>query len=313
MLELEELKKYSFPEKINFGREEERLRLLNVSQTKDLLYLLEQYPHMLEDYETLKAREFKKKYVKLTSDDKIYDKCKNFYTKVENYAKCFNINKKFLVEKLKREDLLCNNFIVDFKRQNPYEIFVENYFQYLDKDLGLLQEFKHLPVSGPTALYVYSGIITDDKIKKSVGNLPSSVDFVWKYSFRGREVMFYATHKYTNGTGTAQKNQMRELEKFLENARQYAGGDKVFIAIMDGNYYSDYPYPNFKSKPKPSVFQHIKDRMETSTCKVATSYSFTAVLIGVLKSWLCNTFKIEDVADEIEKLDYVLEKTNFSI
>ena len=184
---------------------------------------------MINDVEALSKRDFVRKYSITTHNEKIYDDCNNFLIKINNYSHNFSLSRNYLIRRLKEDETFASNFIIDFKKQNPYEPFVENYFAFLETKLDLISDFKHLPVSGPTAQYVYNGLICDESIKTSVQITPPSVDFVWKYSFKNKCMKFYASHKYTQGTGTAQKNQMRELETFLDHSLQSASTNNQYF------------------------------------------------------------------------------------
>lgn len=302
MISIEELEKYSFPNKIDFESEENRLRSKNMQQLQSFLNNLVNYPEMIMDYESLKPKEFTRKYSLKTNNDEIYNDCKNFIVKITNYAEKFDLSRNYLIKKLQEDQALASNFIVDFKKQNPYETFVEKYFKYLDTDIKLISNFKHLPVSGPTAKYVYNGLIQNDKIKKNVQETPPSVDFVWDYSFKGKLMHFYASHKYTHGEGTAQKNQMRDLETFLDHSLKSVTNNNYFIAIMDGNYYTNSIYPNYNAIPKPKVIDHIKSMRENEKCKVATSLTLIDTIIDLIESFLKSNFDYEGVKDELEKL-----------
>ena len=302
MIDKENLEKYQFPNPINFEAEENRLRKQNMNILKIILDYISQFPEMIEDIDELKERTFKEKYQ--INQEKIYKEIKNFSVKVNNFAEKFNLNKHFLIERIKFDDVLSSNFITDFKKQNPYEPFVETYFKFLERDLHFIYNFKHLPVDGPQAIYVYNGLICDESIKSSVAETPPSVDFVWEYSFKTLLIKFYASHKYTSGCGTAQKNQMKDLETFLHHANSSAlTNNDTFIAIMDGNYYTDNAYPNFRGNPKPRIIDHIRATRENVKCKIATSLTLVSVIIDVVVAKLNTLFPQDsDAAVEIEKL-----------
>ena len=179
MISKEELLRYNMPKKINFEEEENRLRKRNIFQLNNFLSQVSIHPNLIIDFESLSKREFVNKYSTLTGNDKIYEDCNNFLIKINNYASNFNLNRNYLIRRLQDDEIFASNFIIDFKKQNPYEPFVEQYFSFLDNDLKLLIDFKHLPVAGPTAKYVYNGLICDESIKQSVQSTPPSVDFVW--------------------------------------------------------------------------------------------------------------------------------------
>ena len=310
MISKEELENYSFPDPINFEAEENRLRKQNIDALKVILDFLSTNPDMIEDIDNLQKRLFKEKYQ--IEQDKIYSDLKNFSIKVNNFANNFNLNKHYLIERLKFDDVLSKNFITDFKKQNPYESFVETYFKFLEKDLHFISGFKHLPVDGPHAIYVYNGLICDDSIKASINESPPSVDFVWEYNFKSMKIKFYASHKYTSGYGTAQKNQMKDLETFLQHSNCSAlTNNDTFIAIMDGDYYVNNKYPNFRGNPKPIIIDHIKATKENAKCKVATSLNLISVIIDVVETKLKTSFPEDnDAAIEIEKLKILSNAVN---
>lgn len=304
MISVEELKKYEFPDPINFENEENRLRIKNMRQLQDFLNNLIKFPEMVGDFENLKPRDFTTKYALKTNNENIYNDCKNFIIKITNYANNFDLSRNYLIRKLQDDQALASNFIIDFKKQNPYEPFVEKYFRYLDIDLHFINNFKHLPVSGPTAKYVYNGLIMDESIKTSVQETPPSVDFIWNYKFKDKSMNFYASHKYTHGEGSAQKNQMRDLETFLDHSlKSVLTNNNFFIAIMDGNYYTDYSYPNYTANPKPKIIDHIKKTRQNEKCKVATSFSLIDTIIDMVEKFLRDNFDLGDISYELLKLD----------
>lgn len=309
MISKEELRDFLFPEPIDFIAEENRLRSKNMKQLQDFLVVITKYPSIVDDYDNLSTTLFKRKYIPLTENENIHEDAKNFIIKITNYSNNFDLSRNYLIRKLQEDQALASNFIIDFKKQNPYEPFVENYFRFLDNKLHLINNFKHLPVSGPTAKYVYNGLICDASIKESVQETPPSVDFVWNYSFGGKTMNFYASHKYTHGEGTAQKNQMRDLETFLGHAIQSVlTNNNYFIAIMDGNYYTDFYYPNFNGNPKPKVIDHIRNTKQNTKCKVATSYDLVKIIIELIKCFLQNNFQPSQIEEELEKLNILYSK-----
>ncbi len=310
MISKEEILKFDFPEPIDFVAEENRLRTKNMEQLQNFLNVLTKYPSLIDDYENLSTTSFKRKYIALTGNDNIHDDAKNFIIKITNYSNNFDLSRNYLIRKLQDDQALASNFIIDFKKQNPYEPFVEKYFMFLDSKLKLVYNFKHLPVSGPSAKYVYNGLICDESIKESVQETPPSVDFIWDYTFEGKTMHFFASHKYTHGEGTAQKNQMRDLETFLGHALQSVlTNNNYFIAIMDGNYYTDYYYPNYNGSPKPKVIEHIKNTKQNNKCKVATSYDLIKVILDLISEFLNNNFT-DSVAlnEEKEKIQILYSK-----
>ena len=68
-----------------------------------------------------------------------------------------------------------------------------------------------------------------------------SLDFYWEVKVDNEVLKFYATHKYTNEGGGAQDHQYNEIISFLNNANQVKKSNISFLAISDGNYYTN-PY-----------------------------------------------------------------------
>lgn len=306
MIPKEKLIEFEMPEKINFENEENRLRKRNMQQLQSFLSSISLYPKIIDDFESLLKSDFIKKYSIITHNEKIYDDCKNFLIKITNYSHNFSLSRNYLIRRLKEDETFASNFIIDFKKQNPYEPFVENYFMFLETKLNLIRNFKHLPVSGPTAKYVYNGLICDESIKMNVQITPPSVDFVWEYTFKNKCMKFYASHKYTQGTGTAQKNQMRDLETFLEHSLQSSiTNNQYFIAIMDGNYYTDYIYPNYSGEHKPKVIEHIKATKENKKCKATTSIYLIETILNLIQVWLSENFNKNEIIEEMEKVQII--------
>lgn len=313
MVSLDEITNYTIPEKIDFQAEEIKLRETNIKQIFNFLEIVSKYPEIVSDYqkvenEELLRKDFKAKYCTKTENEEIETDCKNFLTKFENFANDFEIKIEDLIARMMQDEYLAYKFIIDFKKQNPYESLVEDYFSFMEKDLQLTSEFKHLPVSGKDAIFVYEGIIFQDLLKAKVVETPSSVDFVWNYEFKKRKLEFYASHKYTHGSGSAQKHQMKELEAFLKHSSKTDDQNLCFIAIMDGNYYTDFPYPNLDRTPRPKIIEHIKEMYEKDNRLVATSNDLFEKILIKIKEWLEKNFSPADIKEEIAKIDILLDK-----
>lgn len=309
MIDIEQIKKYKFPSSIDFKDEERRLREKNIVELQKTTSYFFQNPSLFEDFENMNSKSFKTKYRYLVlQDSEFYHKIKNLILKVTNYCNNFGLDKKYLLTLIHNDSIIRNSFIIDYKKQNPYESFVCKYFKYLENDLNLIRNFEHIPVSGPKALYIYNGLIQNEEIKESVQNTPPSVDFIWQYTFNNKTCYFYATHKFTSGTGTAQKNQMRDIEKYLDHSKQNSNKNNFFFAWMDGDYYTNHNYPNYK--PSEIILEHIKKIYENDKIKIVTSYSFIYTLIFTIRNWLQVNFNEEIIKEELYKLELILKLSN---
>ena len=117
-------------------------------------------------------------------------------------------------------------FVVDPIRQNISEKIAAKRIE----SIAGVSSFKKY---GTKDLFIVAGALKKKKELKGMKPESKSIDFGWKCGGRN----FYASHKYTNESGGAQDNQYRDVQRFIAAANE-VGGQDVFVAIVDGEYYN---------------------------------------------------------------------------
>jgi hypothetical protein len=149
--------------------------------------------------------------------------------KINSFAIRNNINFHYLFNETKINPSLKVFFQKDPKKQNAAEKAFLNFFQTELPEADIVS----LPNGGKNSLQLASGLI----VKASDQIIPGSktVDFILKYE--GKQ--YYITHKRTSGSGGAQKNQLLDVHNFLSEAKRNISPAVIFVAILDGDYYTD--------------------------------------------------------------------------
>lgn len=148
-------------------------------------------------------------------------------TKIDNWAKKFQLNPLEVRQKIIDDDIFSLHYIIEPARQSFHEKLAAGYI----KKFPNVSNFENLPNSGKNALVVHGGSIIPKK--ESQSNAGKTVDFEWDTD----GYKCYASHKYTKDGGGAQDNQYNDLRDFMENSRQNNNDNIRFFAICDGEYY----------------------------------------------------------------------------
>jgi hypothetical protein len=192
-----------------------------------------------EEYQRLYQKELKKNIGFVLGDlNKPYLK-----TKIENWAKKFD----YPLEEVKREirdnEMFRRIFAKDPMKQSFHQKEAEKFI----RELKLVTNFPDSLDSDKQSLYLGKDKIFDGKNKSAQ---TESIDFQWE----SNGFVVYASHQYTQWLGGSQNKKYREIENFLENANNFnkKGIENflenannfnkkgiVFIAICDGDYYSE--------------------------------------------------------------------------
>ena len=90
-----------------------------------------------------------------------------------------------------------------------------------------------MPAGGNNAIYLTNGKILKGGLLKNQSKDIKSIDFVWNCG----NLTFYASHKYKEISGGAQDNQYKDIQDFLNHARDCNEKNTMFLAICDGDYY----------------------------------------------------------------------------
>ena len=165
-----------------------------------------------------------------------------------------NLTVEEVKNKIMNDDLIGSFYIKDPSKQNISENVIGEFIYKIDG----VNDFINHPSN--VNLFILDGKITnkrEDGIK--------SIDYSW--TFKNKKI--YATQKYTNEPGGAQDHQFNEVIQFLKHSS--LNEDDFFIAIVDGNYYTDekisilkkYETKNVKVcnflEIKRVMYEHIKN------------------------------------------------------
>lgn len=170
--------------------------------------------------------------------------------KIQSFGTRNNINLLYLFNEIKINPSLKIFFQKDPKKQNAAEKAFMDFFSNELPEASITS----LPNGGKNSLQLASGLI----VKASDQVIPGAktVDFILKYKHK----KYYITHKRTSGSGGAQKNQLLDVHNFLSEAKRNISPDIVFVAILDGDYYTD----KIKSEAKHLFYSKNKVLIHTS-------------------------------------------------
>lgn len=149
--------------------------------------------------------------------------------KIVSFAFRNNINPLYLFNEIKVNPSLKMFFQKDPKKQNAAEkAFIDFFSNELPEAL-----ITSLPNGGKNSLQLASGLIIEASDQVIPG--AKTIDFILEYNNK----KYYITHKRTSGSGGAQKNQLLDVYNFLTEAKRNISPDIIFVAILDGDYYTE--------------------------------------------------------------------------
>ncbi len=160
--------------------------------------------------------------------DNLEQRDKNLLKKIETFSKNFSYAESDIENQIMESKMFACTFSIEPSRQGFHEKVAA---QWLVDTLKC--NINILPKKGKSALYVTNdGNITQwDRPRK-----PSkSLDFKWTMG----DITIYAMHKYTKVSGGAQDNQFDDVRNTLDKFLKAQDPNVVFIAIVDGNYYTE--------------------------------------------------------------------------
>lgn len=160
-----------------------------------------------------------------------------------------NIEPNDFKNQILNNDLVASFLIKEPGKQNISEIIIAEEI----KKIPLLESF--INYSATVKLFIVDGELTSKRVDGV-----KSIDYSWIYN--GKQI--YATQKYTVGSGGAQDNQHNDIIISLKNAKKMKAD--YFIAIVDGNYYTEKKMNNLK-------------KYETKNVKVCKSGTLEEILI----------------------------------
>lgn len=192
--------------------------------------------------------------------------------KIKNYATKYDLPYKYVKRKILTDSIFANQFAKDPSKQSYNQKCARAFIEENDHIDKVIQ----LPADGPNALFVVEGkLVQDRNLARKTG--VKSIDFFWKVKTnKGREVSFYASHKYTKDEGGAQDNQYEDLKKFMENAKVSTEADTYFLAIGDGDYYQ-----RIKENGKSRI-TYMNNLYKTSYCLALTSNDIDTLIETII-------------------------------
>lgn len=221
--------------------------------------------------------------------------------KVANFAERFGYRETRIWNALNEDnELLVLAFAKDPAKQGIHQQIACEYIS----SFPFVSDMEQLPVNGDErVLYCCDGKVLKRKDVDDPKGL-KSIDFHWKYIFKGKELNFYASHKYTFEDGGAQDNQFNDVLAFNFEAMKCNNQDVYFFSITDGEYYYK-PYKKDKTFTG-SRLEYYKEKTTGKRNNATNTNNLLPDMIPVIKEWLKENFKPNEYEDEMQKLDYVL-------
>lgn len=191
--------------------------------------------------------------IRLAKENNLKDIRKNitrsdYMKKFKNYASKHGLPLNDIIQKVIEDDVVACFFTKDPQKQSIHEKTAAKFI----KDNKHVVNFKKLPASGANSLFLHDGEIISKKEHDRLKLTSKSLDFYWEVKVDNEVLKFYATHKYTNEGGGAQDHQYNEIIGFLNNANEVKKPNVFFLAISDGEYYTN-PYKG------TTKLQYLKD------------------------------------------------------
>lgn len=236
-----------------------------------------------------KIREARIKNIKAVYDDT------ETKLKVKNFAERFDYDEALVWKRMNDDFMFALTFAKDPGRQTIHQTIAADYI----KKLPTIDQFEILPAGGNKALYCCDGnVVGKDKIgDKAI----KSIDFKWTYIFKNKELMFYATHKHTDGAGGAQDNQFNDVVNFQENAKKCNEKNIFLLSITDGEYYMGTYNKNGTIYGNKIEFLDTAFRGRRNAA--TNSNGLLKKIIPILIEWLYDNFEEFEIIDEIKRLD----------
>ncbi len=238
--------------------------------------------------------------IRLAKENNLKDIRKNitrsdYMKKFKNYASKYGLPLNDIIQKVIEDDVVACFFTKDPQKQSIHEKTAAKFI----KDNKHVVNFKKLPASGANSLFLHNGEIISKKEHDRLKLTSKSLDFYWEVKVDNEVLKFYATHKYTNEGGGAQDHQYNEIIGFLNNANEVKKPNVFFLAISDGEYYTN-PYKG------TTKLQYLKDhfsgqRTEAIAIKELDALIDREIFKLRLKSPFINDNN-ESITDKTEKI-----------
>lgn len=150
--------------------------------------------------------------------------------KIENHLErnpFLELDKEYFKKMALKNDLLLSFIAKDPSRQNFTEKAV---FRYIEDDCKrYLKCFENLANNNST--YVEDGEI----VHKATKPTSKTIDYI---GLTKSNIQIIATQKYTKTSGGSQNLQEMDVKNFIIEADKNNDSEKVFLAIVDGEYYT---------------------------------------------------------------------------
>lgn len=154
---------------------------------------------------------------------------KETYKKIENVLEIVGIKtKEELFEELKTSKLASAIFYMLTKNPKKQNIPEKTALSILQK---ANPNIKNLPQTGKNALH----LTPEGQFSSTANGNSKAIDFYLEKD----DKKYYIFHKFTEQSGGAQDNQLRDAINFLINAKNNKEINSYFVALLDGNYYKD--------------------------------------------------------------------------
>lgn len=314
---LEECKKLNI-RPIQYELEENKIReqnvnmiyiLIDISQDDESLSALNKQEINSKDDIPYKLINFYKTYIDSNLKEqkpqtiikKINKEIKDFEFKIQNFAKKWNFEEKYILNELKTNDFLPLFFVKEPDKQTFHQHFAAKYLA----DLPFIENFQELPSGGNDALYVVNGKIVKGKDKEDQ-KTGKSIDFRWEYTFNDKTLTFYATHKYTKNAGGSQDNQYKDVQEFHNESRNCIDLNTHLLSITDGPYYLKKE-TSIKNQ-NITKLEYLNTQFRGARNLATTTNTFMYDISQFLKDWLIRNFDKNLIEEELEKIDILSKK-----
>ena len=186
----------------------------------------------------------------------------NLLQKISRFAIKYDVEEEYVKTEIRNgHKITLAYFSKDPSRQNFYERVAADYIR---NRIEGVKNFRNL---ANNELYVCRGKIIRRQDLKEYPTA-KTIDFSWEYE----RYQVYVSHKYTHESGGAQDNAYKDLQSFIQEARENRDDDHVFIAIADGAYYQQQ-----NGKVGTTRFENMQ-RACTSCVKISTIYTLQSIL-----------------------------------
>lgn len=152
-------------------------------------------------------------------------------------------DKEEFIEELKTSKLAPAIFYLLSKNPKKQNIPENTALEVLQK---VNPNLKRLPQSGKNSLH----LTPEGQFSSVLDGNSKAIDFYLEKDNK----KYYISHKFTEQSGGAQDNQLRDAINFLIKAKNNKETNSYFVALLDGNYYKDKLADLKKSYSSSRVF-----------------------------------------------------------